>query len=115
MQIRLGHQPDSYQTGSVTFNLTLTLTSSDPTKTLENETDALNYPITYNRDRITGTVSGTIQAPSGGFPINSEGYVDVGALFKTWTRDLITSGTVTWLSQTYNVRNDGQFVVNSQE
>lgn len=110
MQIRLGHQPGTYQTGSVTFNLTLTLTSSDPTKTLEGETDALNYPITYNRDRITGTVSGTIQAPSGGFPINSEGYVDVGALFKTWTQDLITSGTVTWLSRTYNVSDGGGWV-----
>lgn len=115
MQIRLGHQPNTYQTGSVTFNLTLTLTSSDPTETLEDEIDAINYQIDYNRDRITGTVSGTIQAPSGGFPINSEGYVDVGSLFRTWTRDLITSGTVTWLSQTYNVRNDGQFVVNEQE
>lgn len=108
MQIRLGHQPNTTQTGSVTYNLTLE--SSDPEKTLEGQ--IVNCEPTWSRDKKSCTVSGTITGP---FTIGSEGYVDVGALFKTWTRDLITSGTVTWLSQTYNVRNDGQFVVNEQE
>jgi hypothetical protein len=120
MQIRLGHQPDTTQTGPVTFNLTLE--SSTSTSLYGDITLSSNYvdanSISWNQAKTSCSFSGTIQAPANGFPINSTGYCyipDGGSIFRTDTRNLHTRGTVTWLSQTYNVSNDGQFVVNEQE
>ena len=108
MQIQLGHDNAESVSGPVEYKLTLE--SSDPEKTLEDQ--ITNCEPTWSRDKKSCTVEGTI---NGEFELNDAGYVNVGSLFKTLTRDLITSGTVKWLSQTYNVHNDGQFVVNEQE
>lgn len=108
MQIQLGRDNAERVSGPVEYKLTLE--SSDPEKTLEGQ--ITNCEPSWSRDKKSCTVSGTI---NGRFELNDAGYVNVGSLFKTLTRDLITTGTVKWDSQTYNVHNGGQFVVNEQE
>lgn len=108
MQIQLGKDNAESVSGPVEYELTLE--SSDPDKTLEGQIANCN-PI-WSRDKKSCTIKGTI---TGSYELNDAGYVNVGSLFKTRTRDVITTGTVKWGSQTYNVHNDGQFVVNEQE
>lgn len=108
MQIQLGRDNAERVSGPVEYELTLE--SSDPEKILEGKIANCN-PI-WSRDKKSCTIKGTI---TGSYELNDAGYVNVGSLFKTLTRDVITTGTVKWDSQTYNVHNDGQFVVNEQE
>jgi hypothetical protein len=111
MQIRVGHNVGS-EIASVTFDLTLTGTNStDPSldgKIYENSTYVNS--ITWNQAKTSCTLVGTITGP---WEIGSSGYIDIpvnGAIFRTTTQDLTTSGTVRIGSATFNVYDGGGWV-----
>lgn len=111
MQIRVGHNVGS-EIASVTFDLTLTGTNStDPSldgKIYENSTYVNS--ITWNQAKTSCTLVGTITGP---WKIGSSGYIDIpvnGAIFRTTTQDLTTSGTVRIGSATFNVYDGGGWV-----
>lgn len=106
MQIRVGHDAGS-EIQFVTFDLTLTSSNSE---SLEDEITSSNYEITFSRDKLSATISGTITGP---FTVGSSGYVDIpvnGMIFKTFTQNLTTSGTVRIGSATFNVYDGGGWV-----
>lgn len=106
MQIRVGHDAGT-EIQFVTFDLTLTSSNSE---SLEDEITSSNYEITFSRDKLSATISGTITGP---FTVGSSGYVDIpvnGMIFKTFTQDLTTSGTVGIGSATFNVYDGGGWV-----
>ena len=106
MQIRVGHDAGS-EIQFVTFDLTLTSSNSE---SLENEITSSNYDITFSRDKLSATISGTITGP---FTVGSSGYIDIpvnGMIFKTFTQNLTTSGTVRIGSATFNVYDGGGWV-----
>lgn len=105
MQIRVGHDVGS-EIQFVTFDLTLTSSNSE---SLENKITT-NYTIAFSHDKKSCTISGTLTGP---FTIGSSGYIDIpvnGAIFRTTTQDLTTSGTVGIGSSTFNVYDGGGWV-----
>lgn len=110
MQIRVGHDAGS-EIASVTFDLTLTSSNSE---SLENKITT-SYTIAFSHDKKSCTISGTLTGP---FTVGSSGYIDIpvnGAIFRTTTQNLTTSGTVGIGSATFNVYDGGGWVVDQQQ
>lgn len=109
MQIRVGHNVGS-EIQFVTFDLTLTSNKSESLEGKIYENSTYVNSITWNQAKTSCTLVGTITGP---WTIGSSGYIDIpvnGAIFRTTTQDLTTSGTVRIGSSTFNVYDGGGWV-----